>query len=141
MANISSELQKKIDNWLEWDANPSTRDEILALVKNENVSELQKRLGTRIAFGTAGSWFTCGASLCDADEDFEKGLRGTMQAGFNSMNTLTVIQASQVMTSSHRARRDPHPLLLLHPDCCHIGMGRKEAVEGTLLRRLKRDVD
>lgn len=62
--------------WLRLDQNHSTREEIKTLVADGNITELEKRLRKRIAFGTAG-------------------LRATMSAGFARMNGLTVIQASQ----------------------------------------------
>lgn len=73
MAKDIKELAKE---WLELDKDKTTIDEIYALLHKGNTDELEKRLRNRIAFGTAG-------------------LRGTMQAGFACMNSLTVIQASQ----------------------------------------------
>ncbi|KAF2808054.1 phosphoglucomutase-like protein [Mytilinidion resinicola] len=68
--------QELADEWLRLDKDDSTRNEINSLLKRGDTDELQQRLGTRIAFGTAG-------------------LRGPMKAGFACMNALTVIQASQ----------------------------------------------
>lgn len=62
--------------WLAWDTNQKTRDEIQQLLDSGNEKELENRLATRIKFGTAG-------------------LRGRMQAGNAYMNHLTVQQASQ----------------------------------------------
>ncbi|TGZ81169.1 hypothetical protein EX30DRAFT_395678 [Ascodesmis nigricans] len=73
-------LRTLVDEWLRLDKNGTTRAEIQSLVAVNNVSELQKLLGTRIEFGTAG-------------------LRARMQAGFSRMNDLTVIQASQGLAS------------------------------------------
>ncbi|KAF3010581.1 Phosphoglucomutase-3 [Curvularia kusanoi] len=73
MAKDIKELAKE---WLELDQDKATRDEIYQLLHHGNTTELELRLRTRIAFGTAG-------------------LRGPMQAGFACMNSLTVIQASQ----------------------------------------------
>ncbi|KAF2853904.1 phosphoglucomutase-like protein [Plenodomus tracheiphilus IPT5] len=73
MAKDIKELAKE---WLELDQDKSTSDEIYSLLAHGDTIELEKRLGHRIAFGTAG-------------------LRGPMQAGFACMNSLTVIQASQ----------------------------------------------
>jgi phosphoglucomutase len=73
MAKDIKELAKE---WLELDEDKSTTDEIYHLLQQGNTEELERRLRTRIAFGTAG-------------------LRGPMQAGFACMNSLTVIQASQ----------------------------------------------
>jgi len=73
---MNSSLQTLVDEWLRLDQDASTRLEIEKLVAENNTTELQLRLGKRIAFGTAG-------------------LRGRMEAGFSRMNSLTVIQASQ----------------------------------------------
>lgn len=62
--------------WLRLDQDQTTKDEISKLLEEGNEAELENRLRTRIAFGTAG-------------------LRATMEAGFARMNSLTVIQASQ----------------------------------------------
>lgn len=56
--------------------NELNLEEIRLLVQNKNWECLKKRLQTRLAFGTAG-------------------LRGVMQAGFNAMNDLVVIQTAQ----------------------------------------------
>ncbi|PGH16595.1 hypothetical protein AJ79_01701 [Helicocarpus griseus UAMH5409] len=69
-------LADLVQRWLDWDQDPETRAEIIKLRDEKNEIELEKRLRKRIEFGTAG-------------------LRGRMQAGFSSMNALTVIQASQ----------------------------------------------
>ncbi|GAB7341268.1 hypothetical protein MBLNU457_7542t1 [Dothideomycetes sp. NU457] len=63
--------------WLRIDQDPETRAEIQQLLSSShNQHELEKRLGSRITFGTAG-------------------LRARMEAGFSRMNSVTVIQASQ----------------------------------------------
>jgi phosphoglucomutase len=64
------------EEWLRLDQEQITKDEISQLLKEGNEAELENRLRTRIAFGTAG-------------------LRAKMEAGFSRMNSLTVIQASQ----------------------------------------------
>jgi phosphomannomutase len=71
-----AEIKDLAQQWISWDPNPTTRQEIADLVTQNNTVELEKRLRTRIAFGTAG-------------------LRGPMAAGFSCMNDLTVRQASQ----------------------------------------------
>lgn len=86
---MDAELQKQIDQWLEWDKDPVTREEITALVKAEDWTELRGRLCRRMVFGTAG-------------------LRGKMQAGFFCMNNLTIQQASQGLAVSVKE---------LIPDC------------------------
>ncbi|CAO2654267.1 Nn.00g110000.m01.CDS01 [Neocucurbitaria sp. VM-36] len=73
---MAQDIKELAREWLELDKDETTADEIYKLLVDDNVNELEKRLRTRIAFGTAG-------------------LRGPMQAGFACMNSLTVIQASQ----------------------------------------------
>ncbi|XP_065081833.1 phosphopentomutase [Ochlerotatus camptorhynchus] len=72
----STELNQRISEWLNWDKNENTLNEIKSLVKSEEWKVLTGRLLKRLAFGTAG-------------------LRGVMQAGFNAMNHLVVIQTAQ----------------------------------------------
>jgi len=62
--------------WLRIDQDTETRAEIERLLSTQNQHELEKRLGSRITFGTAG-------------------LRARMEAGFSRMNSVTVIQTSQ----------------------------------------------
>eukprot|EP00808_Paulinella_micropora_P028456 g79856.t1 len=79
-SSLSPQLQQLVTQWLTWDSNPTTRQEIQALVAKGNVKELQDCLGTRIAFGTAG-------------------LRARMRAGFKYMNDLIIRQTSQGLAS------------------------------------------
>ncbi|KXJ84032.1 hypothetical protein RP20_CCG023558 [Aedes albopictus] len=72
----STELNQRISEWLNWDKNENTLNEIKSLVKSSEWKALSARLLKRLAFGTAG-------------------LRGVMQAGFNAMNDLVVIQSAQ----------------------------------------------
>ena len=73
---MAKDIKELAEEWLRLDEDKSTTDEIYKLLVHGDTNELEKRLRTRIAFGTAG-------------------LRGPMQAGFACMNSLTVIQASQ----------------------------------------------
>ncbi|KAI1790740.1 phosphoglucomutase 1 [Ganoderma leucocontextum] len=73
---MASDLQSLVDQWLRLDPNEETRAEIERLVQEGNSAELVKRMSPRIEFGTAG-------------------LRGRMEAGWNRMNDLIIIQASQ----------------------------------------------
>ncbi|KAL9551481.1 hypothetical protein PS6_004987 [Mucor atramentarius] len=73
---MTESIDALVEKWLAVDKNEETRNEIIALQKANNVQELEKRLSTRIEFGTAG-------------------LRARMEAGFSRMNDLTVLQASQ----------------------------------------------
>lgn len=73
---MESEIKKLVDLWLSVDKNFETKKEIEDLWKEKNLKELNKLLGKRIKFGTAG-------------------LRGPMRAGYACMNRVTVQQASQ----------------------------------------------
>ncbi|KAI5806223.1 hypothetical protein EDC01DRAFT_639179 [Geopyxis carbonaria] len=83
-------LEKLAADWLKLDKNETTRAEISALVAADNEPELEKLLGTRIQFGTAG-------------------LRSRMQAGFARMNDLTVMQASQGLAAYILAQKQLQP--------------------------------
>ncbi|KAK7693130.1 hypothetical protein QCA50_002696 [Cerrena zonata] len=72
MASLTNAVQE----WLRLDKNETTRQEVKALFDAANTAELERRMSTRIEFGTAG-------------------LRGRMEAGWARMNDLIVIQASQ----------------------------------------------
>ncbi|KAF3123208.1 Phosphoglucomutase-3 [Orbilia oligospora] len=78
--NADKTIQQLVKEWLELDQNEATRQEIKDLSDKKDYDELEKRLRTRIAFGTAG-------------------LRSSMQAGFAHLNPLTIIQASQGLAS------------------------------------------
>ncbi|XP_056612436.1 glucose 1,6-bisphosphate synthase-like isoform X1 [Triplophysa dalaica] len=69
-------LDKAVRQWITWDKNPQTREQILTLVREGSVAELRRRLCARMTFGTAG-------------------LRAGMGAGFARINDLTVIQSTQ----------------------------------------------
>lgn len=72
MADIIAKGQQ----WVEWDPNPTTRQEIQGLVERRDEATLHSLLDERLEFGTAG-------------------LRGPMGAGYNRMNDLVVIQTTQ----------------------------------------------
>ncbi|PSN50266.1 Phosphoglucomutase-2 [Blattella germanica] len=80
MANIPSvgdtEVDGKIKEWLDWDKNQVTRNEISSLCESNNVEQLRKLLLKRLEFGTAG-------------------LRGAMGTGYSQMNDLVIIQTAQ----------------------------------------------
>lgn len=71
-------LQSIVDQWLQWDKNEKTRQEIANLADDleKNAAELEKRLAHRMEFGTAG-------------------LRARMGAGNSMMNDLTIVQTAQ----------------------------------------------
>ncbi|KAL4249554.1 phosphohexose mutase family protein [Abortiporus biennis] len=73
---MATTLDTLVEEWLRLDQNLTTRNEIEQLVSSGNTAELEKRMRTRIEFGTAG-------------------LRGKMEAGWSRMNDLIIIQASQ----------------------------------------------
>lgn len=52
---LSEKTQKLVDQWLSWDKNAKNREEIQTLAQKGDEVELNKILGKRIAFGTAGS--------------------------------------------------------------------------------------
>ncbi|XP_017835817.1 phosphoglucomutase-2 [Drosophila busckii] len=70
------ELNQQLTNWIYWDRNPQTMQQIVDAVDCEAWDWLRSRLCQRMQFGTAG-------------------LRGEMRAGFDSMNDLVVLQTSQ----------------------------------------------
>ena len=70
------ELDGKIKEWLCWDNNEDTLEEIKKLILAKNYDHLQLLLSKRMEFGTAG-------------------LRAAMGAGYSKMNDLTIIQTSQ----------------------------------------------
>jgi len=72
----NSVLDKAITQWLEWDRNEKTSEEVLEHVKNKEWTLLSRLLLNRLEFGTAG-------------------LRGRMGAGFSQMNDLVIIQTAQ----------------------------------------------
>ncbi|KAG1819614.1 uncharacterized protein BJ212DRAFT_1341994 [Suillus subaureus] len=73
---MSAPLEDLVKEWLRLDPNESTRKDVEHLWNDNAVDELERRMRTRIEFGTAG-------------------LRGKMEAGWSRMNDLIVIQASQ----------------------------------------------
>ncbi|KAK2794204.1 Phosphoglucomutase-3 [Onygenales sp. PD_10] len=88
-------LSDLVQQWLEWDQDPETLEEIRRLQKENDEDELEKRLRKRIEFGTAG-------------------LRGRMQAGFSFMNGLTVIQASQGLAKFiKQSHQGPEPATIV----------------------------
>ncbi|KAL3880512.1 hypothetical protein ACJMK2_032746 [Sinanodonta woodiana] len=90
---VDSEIDSKLKQWLDWDKNEESRNELLQLVENKQVEELQLRLFSRIEFGTAG-------------------LRARMAAGFSMMNDLTVIQASQGLCKYVLSTGDQKPVVI-----------------------------
>lgn len=68
-----TELAKE---WIRIDQETETREQVYRLLHEGKKDELEERLRSRIAFGTAG-------------------LRARMEAGFARMNSVTVIQTSQ----------------------------------------------
>ncbi|NXA38091.1 PGM2L synthase, partial [Eudromia elegans] len=71
-----AQLDKAVWQWLSWDKNPKTKEQIESLLQDGKHKELRDRLCCRLSFGTAG-------------------LRSAMGAGFCYINDLTVIQSTQ----------------------------------------------
>lgn len=74
--NPEQQLKDKVDEWLKWDKNPQSRETIKKLADENNTQELEKKLLSRLTFGTAG-------------------LRGKMVPGYSGMNDLVIIQTAQ----------------------------------------------
>lgn len=70
------DVDQKIKEWLTWDKNQQTAEEVIQLLRDGNVEKLKKLFLGRIEFGTAG-------------------LRGRMGTGYTQMNDLVVIQTAQ----------------------------------------------
>lgn len=70
----------KIEEYRKLEKNKDYLAEVESLIKNSKLEELQDILGSSLVFGTAG-------------------LRARMGPGFNRMNELTVIQATQGVAS------------------------------------------
>jgi len=70
------DLDKEIEEWLQWDKNEVTRGEIQSLCSDGDMAKLRKLLLSRLKFGTAG-------------------LRGQMGPGYSQMNDLVIIQTAQ----------------------------------------------
>jgi phosphomannomutase len=51
---MDAELKRAVDEWLEYDPDPVTSEEVRSLLQAGNVAELKKRFAARISFGTAG---------------------------------------------------------------------------------------
>lgn len=73
---IPEKLRPVVEQWVKWDKNEKTRQWVIDRAAAGDSGALQKLLGSRMAFGTAG-------------------LRAAMIAGSAGMNDLTVIQATQ----------------------------------------------
>lgn len=71
-----AQLDKAVWQWLSWDKNQKTKEQIESLLQDGKHGELRERLCCRLSFGTAG-------------------LRSAMGAGFCYINDLTVIQSTQ----------------------------------------------
>lgn len=96
-----AELDELVRQWLAVDRNESTRQEIIQCHKDKKYDVLEKKLGTRIAFGTAG-------------------LRSSMEAGFAHMNDVTVVQASQGLVEYIISQpENTHPSLVVGYDHRH----------------------
>ncbi|GMM35337.1 phosphoribomutase [Saccharomycopsis crataegensis] len=72
----STNFESLVKQWLDIDINPITRGQIEKLWAEKDTTTLTHLLASRISFGTAG-------------------LRAKMEAGFNRLNDVTVLQASQ----------------------------------------------
>lgn len=69
-------LSEIINQYLEWDPNEETKNQVKLLLEQEDHLTLSKILTKRLTFGTAG-------------------LRAFMGPGYNAMNDLVVLQTIQ----------------------------------------------
>ncbi|XP_018014829.1 phosphoglucomutase-2 [Hyalella azteca] len=76
MEGLPSNIRSKVEEWLQWDQNSSTRQEVEELVAQKKHKVLEGLLLSRLVFGTAG-------------------LRARMGAGYSQLNDLVIIQTSQ----------------------------------------------
>ncbi|KAH8372779.1 hypothetical protein KR009_004691 [Drosophila setifemur] len=70
------DLDQQIKNWVLWDRNEATLQQVIEAVRDEDWEALRTRLCHRIPFGTTG-------------------IRGGMRAGFDSLNDVVIIEAAQ----------------------------------------------
>nr|CAJ2472244.1 unnamed protein product [Leishmania braziliensis] len=87
-----SSLDAKVQQWLAWDRDPTTRQVIESLAAKKETAELRRRLERRMKFDTAG-------------------LRSTMGAGNAYMNSLTVLQTAQGLAAYMKQQFSPTELL------------------------------
>ncbi|KAL6721286.1 hypothetical protein ACLMJK_000388 [Lecanora helva] len=76
--------------WLRLDRDPETRSEIEELLATQDFAQIDKLMGSRLSFGTAG-------------------LRAPMGAGFARINSLTIIQTSQGLAEYLLQEEDASP--------------------------------
>lgn len=89
-----------VKQWLDIDINPVTRNQILQLKDSHDDESLQQLLGSRITFGTAG-------------------LRSKMEAGFNRINWVTVLQTSQGLAKYVLGKNPARPSVVIGHDHRH----------------------
>ena len=82
---MDTSLQFRVNNWIEADPDPRSKQELLSLIDNKDESELAKRFAGRLAFGTAG-------------------LRGVVGAGPMGMNRFVVQQTTSGLGSYLKAQ-------------------------------------
>lgn len=81
-------MKTQVEQWLQRDPDPTTRDELQSLVDNSNWTEIEQRFSSRLQFGTAG-------------------LRGEVGAGPNRMNRL-VIQETALGLGQYLLESNPN---------------------------------
>ena len=101
LQELAPEVQKSVQEWLEWDPNATSRAAVQQLVTDKNAKELSALFHPRIAFGTAGELpiERVGRSPVPTEDSgfllLRTGLRARMAPGYANMNELVVLQASQ----------------------------------------------
>jgi phosphomannomutase len=77
---MTTTIEQRARQWLEWDPNEETRSVVSEMLKNSENVKLEKAFGSRVEFGTAG-------------------LRAPMGAGTACLNDLVILQTAQGLAS------------------------------------------
>ena len=101
-------LRVRVKEWLEIDFDESTRASLEASLASDDAEELERAMGSKLEFGTAG-------------------LRGEMGPGSARMNELTVLQAAQGLAAHLESAHTQEELRTLG-----VAVGYDHRAKGTL---------